>query len=200
MKQKVLFLTNKLNGMLKDIIRKPLGTSNKNIIVPRSLMPYRLCLHTFVIICFIVLPMHVYAKKYIVISKCNYMLYLIDNVKNDTLHSFSIGCGKEYGNKIYSGDNRTPEGEFKIMSIERSTRWTHDFKDGFGARRKAYGDWFLRLKVPMFTGIGIHGTCFPETIGTRCSEGCIRMNNNDLRILRQYVYVGMICIIESDTL
>ena len=140
----------------------------------------------------------VYGKKHIVISKYNFMLYVIDDVKNDTLLSFSIGCGKEIGNKIRTSDNRTPEGIFKIVSIEKATRWTHDFNDGYGLRKNAYGDWFFRLKVPKFKGIGIHGTCFPETIGTRCSEGCIRMNNNDLKMLRHHVYIGMTCVIEPN--
>lgn len=162
-------------------------------------MGQRLLQYSFLLMCLsIFTQVPVYAQKYIVISKCNLMLYVIDDVKKDTLLSFPIGCGKEIGNKMRSNDNRTPEGRFKIVSIEKSTRWTHDFNDGYGQRKNAYGDWFFRLKVPKFKGIGIHGTCFPETIGTRCSEGCIRVNNNDLKMLRHYVYNGMVCIIEPD--
>lgn len=43
-----------------------------------------------------------------------------------------------------------------ICSIENSSRWKHDFKDGKGLRKGAYGPYFFRLKVPKFNSIGIH--------------------------------------------
>ena len=55
----------------------------------------------------------------------------------------------------------------------------------------AYGPYFIRLLTPPHRGIGIHGTHAPESIGTRATEGCIRMNNDDLRELRPYVEPGM---------
>lgn len=70
--------------------------------------------------------------------------------------------------------------------------------DGKGLRKGAYGPYFFRLKVPKFNSIGIHGTCKPETIGTRDSEGCIRLYNNDLCKLRKFVYVGMSVLITKD--
>lgn len=133
----------------------------------------------------------------IVISKERFLLFVV-NSKCDTLFSAPIGVGSNYGNKQKKGDRRTPEGIFKIVKIHDSSKWTHDFKDGYGIRKGAYGPFFFRLKTPRFSGIGIHGTCFPEQIGTRCSEGCIRMNNSDLIKLRKFVFVGMQCVIEKD--
>lgn len=135
----------------------------------------------------------------IVISKERFLLFVV-NSKCDTLFSAPIGVGSNYGNKQKKGDRRTPEGIFKIVKIHDSSKWTHDFKDGYGIRKGAYGPFFFRLKTPRFSGIGIHGTCFPEQIGTRCSEGCIRMNNSDLIKLRKFVFVGMQCVIEKDRL
>lgn len=135
----------------------------------------------------------------IVISKERFLLFVV-NSKCDTLFSAPIGVGSNYGNKQKKSDRRTPEGIFKIVKIHDSSKWTHDFKDGYGIRKGAYGPFFFRLKTPRFSGIGIHGTCFPEQIGTRCSEGCIRMNNSDLIKLRKLVFVGMQCIIEKDRL
>lgn len=135
----------------------------------------------------------------IVISKERFLLFVV-NSKCDTLFSAPIGVGSNYGNKQKKSDRRTPEGIFKIVKIHDSSKWTHDFKDGYGIRKGAYGPFFFRLKTPRFSGIGIHGTCFPEQIGTRCSEGCIRMNNSDLIKLRKFVFVGMQCVIEKDRL
>lgn len=148
---------------------------------------------------FTILCLHIYAQNFIAISKHELRLCVI-NDKNDTLFSAPIGVGSNYGNKTKVGDRKTPEGIFNIIQIQNSSKWTHDFKDGFGIRKGAYGPYFIRLKVPKFSGIGIHGTCFPEQIGTRCSEGCIRLSNNDILKLKSFVFVGMKCIIEKDSI
>lgn len=97
-----------------------------------------------------------------------------------------------------TGDMKTPEGDFTICSIENSCQWKHDFKDGKGVRKGAYGPFFFRLKVPKFKSIGIHGTCKPETIGTRDSEGCVRLHNEDLQRLRDLIHLGMSVTISKD--
>jgi lipoprotein-anchoring transpeptidase ErfK/SrfK len=89
------------------------------------------------------------------------------------------------------GDNRTPEGDFTISSIEDSRSWTHDFRDGKGAIRGAYGPWFIRLATPGWKGIGIHGTHDPDSIGTAVTEGCIRLKNADLIRLAAWISVGI---------
>lgn len=127
------------------------------------------------------------------------MLYVMSQ-KGDTLYSAPVGLGTNYGNKTRRGDRKTPEGVFSISQIQNSTKWTHDFKDGHGIRKGAYGPWFFRLKVPRNSSIGIHGTCFPNSIRTRCSEGCIRMYNEDITELKKYIKVGMKCTILPDSL
>ena len=49
--------------------------------------------------------------------------------------------------------------------------------------------------TPGHKGIGIHGTHKPESIGTRDTEGCIRLHNDDLRQLVGHVRVGMTVVI-----
>ena len=46
-------------------------------------------------------------------------------------------------------------------------------------------------------GIGIHGTHAPDSLGTMASEGCIRMNNDEIRDLKNYAYRNMIVRIEK---
>lgn len=133
----------------------------------------------------------------IVVSKKNFTLCVI-SATNDTICQFPCAVGKVKGNKTKVGDCKTPEGTFKVIQIQNSTSWTHDFKDGGGVRQGAYGPWFIRLQVPGASGIGIHGTCFPESIGTRATEGCIRLLNEDLQKLIPYVSINMTCIIEPD--
>lgn len=137
-------------------------------------------------------------ERTVIVSKQRMMLYVVDNASSDTLFSAPVGCGINYGNKLRRGDHKTPEGTFTIISTENARSWSHDFNDGAGKRKHAYGDWFFRLRVSVSPHIGIHGTCFPETIGTRSSDGCIRLRNDDLNRLRPFIKVGMKCRIEPD--
>ena len=136
---------------------------------------------------------------HIVISKESMTLNLYDS-KNGLIYSFPVAVGKNPGNKKEIGDMKTPEGEFEVQSIQDASAWGHDFKDGKGYIKNAYGNWFIRLKTYPHTGIGIHGTHDPNSIGTRATEGCIRLNNADLDKLKPLVKLGMKVTIESSIL
>lgn len=134
-------------------------------------------------------------EKWILIDKGNFALTLYDG--EDVLNSWGIAVGKNHGDKQRKGDMRTPNGTFKIQSFHDSKTWTHDFKDGKGVIKGAYGPWFIRLKTSPWTGIGIHGTHDPESIGTRVSEGCIRLKNEDLLELKKQTKIGMKVVIKE---
>jgi lipoprotein-anchoring transpeptidase ErfK/SrfK len=138
------------------------------------------------------------AQNKIIVSKSKLRLYVV-SPRGDTLCNYPCAVGKYYGDKKKPGDYRTPEGTFKVIQIQDSRTWKHDFLDGYGNRDGAYGPRFIRLSVPGFTGIGIHGTCFPESIGSRCTEGCVRLLNDDVMKLISYVEVNnTVCVIEKD--
>ena len=145
----------------------------------------------------ILLPAYVLADNRIVISKQALRLFVM-NEKQDTIFQCPIACGMNLGDKERTGDHKTPEGTFRIKMMYDATSWKYDFKDGKGPRVGAYGPYFFRLDVPGFNDIGIHGTIFPESIGTRSSRGCIRLNNNDIKRLYPLCRKGMIVIIEPD--
>lgn len=135
-------------------------------------------------------------SKVVVVDKPNLQLYLIEGT--DTIFAAPVCVGANYGDKQRRGDKRTPEGTFSISQIQESSKWTHDFGDGKGEVNGAYGPWFIRLRTPKWRSIGIHGTCHPETIGTRASEGCVRLRNNDLVKLKSLISVGTKVIILPD--
>lgn len=139
------------------------------------------------------------AQSYIVISKDSLTLKLFAS-DSSLIKQYPIACSKYYGPKERKGDNKTPEGSFKINEILRSASLTHDFHDGKGPIKGAYGPYFMRLSVPGFIDIGIHGTHLPQSIGTRATEGCIRMRNEDVTDLRSRVDVGTPVTILPDTL
>jgi hypothetical protein len=122
-------------------------------------------------------------SNFILIDKSDYTLRVYD-YEGRMLARYGIALGSSVGNKRSIGDMRTPEGVFKIESVENAGSWSHDFKnDTLGEIKGAYGPYFIRLKVPGQRGIGIHGTHEPNSIGKRVSEGCIRMRNEDIEKL-----------------
>lgn len=135
-------------------------------------------------------------EKHILIDKQALILFLREN--GQTLKSFPICAGRGIGQKKRKGDHKTPEGVYKIRSIEDARGYLHDFHDGRGKVRGAYGNWFFRLDTPQSPHIGIHGTHDPESTGKRESDGCIRLRNDDLDELRQDVFTGMKVIINPD--
>lgn len=132
--------------------------------------------------------------RFIIVDKESLSLKLYDYTGSE-VNSYGISCGKNLGNKGVIGDLKTPEGIFHITEIEEASSWGHDFKDGKGRIEGAYGPWFLRLEVPGHKGIGIHGTHKPESIGTRDTEGCIRLKNEDIADLKTKVNIGMVVIV-----
>lgn len=115
---------------------------------------------------------------------------------SELVKNYSVAVGRNPGNKRRIGDNRTPVGQFRVQSIENSQNWKHDFGDGNGVIKGAYGPWFIRLDTG-WKGIGIHGTHDPDSRGSMATEGCIRMSNEEIQELRRYAYRNMRVIIEE---
>lgn len=115
----------------------------------------------------------------IVIDKSRYTLKLYKGGAPVKTYKIAIGRNPDGADKKKKGDLRTPEGNFYIVSIHKSDKWLHEGK-------YAYGPWFLRLKTP-WQGIGIHGTDEPESLGTKASEGCIRMHSEHITELKKLV-------------
>ena len=144
------------------------------------------------------------ANCFIVISKMEQKLYVCEALEDDTVRlvEYPVCMGKNLGPKERKGDMKTPESTwdkpFEITEIVNASNWTHDFGDGRGAIL-AYGHWFMRLKTG-FSGIGIHGSTNNEnSVPGRASEGCIRLNDNDLNVLKeQYAFKGMKVVIKRE--
>jgi len=134
------------------------------------------------------------AERWIRINKTEMNLLVFD--EEVLLASFPISCGVGLGHKQKQGDMRTPEGTFTITQIQNSRAWSHDFGDGKGIIKGAYGPWFFRLSAGF--GIDIHGTHDPASMGKRASEGCIRLRNEDIVKLKSYVKVGTVVEIMPD--
>ena len=142
---------------------------------------------------------------FILISKPEYRLYVCEVVDGDTLKRvhYPVCVGMNRGQKQKKGDMKTPEctadNPFIITEIVDASQWTHDFGDGRGSIL-SYGHWFMRLKTPGHSGIGIHGSTNNESsVPGRGSEGCIRLRDDDLIQLKEnYAFVGMRVVVLAD--
>ncbi len=138
---------------------------------------------------------------FILIRKGEFKLYAV-NAAGEAVAVYGCALGKGEGQKQREGDMKTPNGTFVVDEILDASYWTHDFKDGKGEIKGAYGPWFISLDTTNLSkgawgGIGIHGTHDPSSIGTRASEGCIRLHNEDIEQLKKFAKVGMKVVIEE---
>lgn len=129
------------------------------------------------------------------VTKGEYSLEVLSG--DEPVERYLIAVGSNPGDKQRVGDRRTPVGDFRVRSIEDSSKWSHDFGDGKGTIDGAYGPWFIRLDAKGWKGIGIHGTHDPDSRGTMATEGCIRMSNDDILDLRRYVSRNTRVVIEE---
>ena len=123
----------------------------------------------------------------ILIDKGRFTLYVMDGGKE--INHFGVALGLNPGQKHKAGDMTTPTGDFIVEEIDDASYWKHDFGDGKGEIEGAYGPYFISL-ITGWDGIGIHGTHDPASIGHRVSEGCVRLNNKDLLVVKQFVKPG----------
>jgi len=103
--------------------------------------------------------------------------------------AWDVGTGRE---------DRTPESSFKITErIEQPTWYAPDGKVyPFGEKENILGTrWLGFERTAEFSGFGIHGTAFPETIGTESSAGCIRMRNEDVEEVYDLIPEGAVVTI-----
>jgi hypothetical protein len=113
----------------------------------------------------------------VLVSKRDHRLRAFD-YDGGVMLDVPVATGRNPGNKNRYGDKKTPEGIFSIYAIHDASRWEYDFHDGKGPVKGCYGKYFVRFKE--YFHIGIHGTHLPETVGSRATEACIRMRNDDI--------------------
>lgn len=113
--------------------------------------------------------------------------HVVADVSENTLTLYANGeFIVSYPTATGTPDTPTPLGEFVIINRLIDPQWRgiphNDPANILGTR-------WLGLNKP---GYGIHGTTKPETIGTHATLGCIRMFNEDVEELFDFVPVGTI--------
>lgn len=132
---------------------------------------------------------------FIIVDKNKMKLFLYDKYGN-IFKSYGMACAHAYGTKHKKGDNRTADGYFTAEGIYDSTDWLYTDDSGYTSPAKGqFGPRFIRVAVPGWRCIGIHGTTARGSIGRRASHGCVRLVNENILDLVKYAQKGMPIII-----
>ncbi len=116
------------------------------------------------------------------VSKTHFVLMLYLNDRLYRIYRVSIGR-----------QDRTPAGLFLIKDKTMYPAWTPSGQSiPYGDPRNILGTRWMALQPVGDTdstlkGYGIHGTTEPETIGTAASQGCVRMLNDEVDELFDFV-------------
>lgn len=107
------------------------------------------------------------------------------------IKEYLVGIGK---------DDCTPTGEFVVDNLLVHPRWYAP--DGrvieYGEEDHLLGErWIGFADQPGASGLGIHGTKGNSGIGEKCSNGCIRMRNEDVVELYDFMTPGTKVLIEE---
>ena len=128
-------------------------------------------------------PMQVFTGAWSIhVSKSQYVLCLYCN--DELYRIYFVGIGRQ---------DRTPVGSFTINSKIFHPAWTPPGKNiPYGEPGNVLGThWMGLLPIddtnPALRGYGIHGTWEPDSIGTGASAGCIRMRNEEVEELYDFI-------------
>ncbi len=127
-------------------------------------------------------------KVGLLVDKTDFTLTLL--LDGHYLKQYPIGLGK---------NDKTPEGRFIVENKMKEPTWFSP--DGkvypYGSVQNILGTRWIGFKnQPGLSGYGIHGTTEPESIGTESSNGCVRMLNQDVEELYDYVMPGTEVVIQ----
>ncbi len=99
---------------------------------------------------------------------------------------------KRYRCATGAAGSETPVGHYEVFKMDVEPNWT-DPKTGkvykYGEPGHAIGSRWLALRGGSKSGLGIHGTIDPDSIGSKASNGCIRLLNQDVEELYGFASV-----------
>lgn len=99
-------------------------------------------------------------------------------------------------------DDKTPVGTFEVETRQEKTPWRNPETGKllyFGDPDYAIGTRWLGFEnTKEAQGIGIHGTNEPESIGKAESLGCIRMRNEEVEELFEFIAIGTTVHVQNE--
>jgi len=86
----------------------------------------------------------------------------------------------------------TPTGNFKVLQMNRQPRWRHPITGEVieSGPDNPLGDRWIGFWTQGSYQIGFHGTNQESLIGKAISHGCLRMRNQDIKVLYEQVGIS----------
>lgn len=125
---------------------------------------------------------YISGKWSIRVSKSHFLLMLL--LDGELYRIYQISTGRQ---------DRTPAGTFIIKDKAENPAWTPPGQSiPYGDPRNILGTRWMGLRPQgetekTLSGYGIHGTTEPDTIGTAASLGCVRMRNEEVEELYDFI-------------
>ena len=133
----------------------------------------------------------------IVVDKTLFTLWLC--YEGIPFKEYKVGIGK---------DEKTPSGTFRASDKTPKPAWypPHEIAVELKSRNvpipvpsghveNPLGTYWIALKHDLHSGLGIHGNNEPNSLGTKSSLGCVRMDNKEIYMIAWTAYPGMIVTI-----
>jgi murein L,D-transpeptidase YafK len=137
---------------------------------------------------------------YVVVVKSKYEINIY-NADDELMVTFPAVFGKNnFGDKLYEGDRRTPEGTFHIVNKRIHPKWDRfmglDYPTAENTamfnQRKAQG--IIPKNAKIGGGIGIHGTWPNEDFAVDAHQnwtlGCVSTKNDFIRQIYDNLPIG----------
>ena len=127
-------------------------------------------------------------KVTVLVDKSDYTLTLL--LDGRFIKQYPVGTGKS---------DKTPEGKFVIDNKLKNPVWySPDGIYQFGDPKNVLGTRWIGFEDKKgLYGYGIHGTTDPDSIGKEMSNGCVRLKNEDVEDLFDYVKTKMTVVIQK---
>ena len=124
----------------------------------------------------------------VLVDKSDYTLTLL--LDGRFIKQYQVGTGKS---------DKTPEGKFVIDNKLKNPVWySPDGIYQFGDPKNVLGTRWIGFEDKKgLYGYGIHGTTDPDSIGKEMSNGCVRLKNEDVEDLYDYVRAKMTVVIQK---
>ncbi|HVR74878.1 MAG TPA: L,D-transpeptidase family protein [Planctomycetota bacterium] len=121
-------------------------------------------------------------KTKLFVDKSDFVLWA--TIDGRVFLEFPVGLGR---------DNATPVGSFGIKVRQKDPTWWRPGKAPVpaGDPENILGTrWLGFEETKDFAGYGIHGTTDPQSLGKESSAGCVRLKNEDIEVLYDFVPYG----------
>lgn len=136
---------------------------------------------------------------YIIVDKSDYELQVYDDEGWYATYPVVFG-NKSQGDKMMSGDRKTPEGTFRIISKRPHDKWNkilmldYPTRESWTKFNRRKADGLIPKSATIGGGIALHGTWPNDNIVvddyTNWTQGCVSLRNADLDEIYEFVGLG----------